>query len=423
MHILLTAIGSYGDVHPFVGFGKALAARGHEVAVVANPYFASLIERAGLAHLPLGTREEYEQLGADRRIWRTFHGPRIVLREGMANLARPLYEIVAGHCRLGETVVAAHPLDLGSRIAHERLGVPMASVELAPMVMRSVHAPPKMPGLPRRGPRGAIELYYWLVDHLVVDRILSRPINTFRREVGLDSPVRRFAHGWWYSPQLVLCLWPAWFGPVQPDWPPHCEPVGFPLWDEADQEELPGELERFLDDGEPPLVFTPGSANSFAREFFEAAVKACGILRRRGVLLTKYADQVPSRLPPGVKHFEFVPLSRLLPRSAAFIHHGGIGSSSQALAAGVPQLVRPMAFDQPDNAERLAKLGVAEVLPPRKFRAAAAAAALQRLTTDAERRQRCQDLARRCDGVTALSHAADLLERLGAGREMALASG
>ena len=198
--------------------------------------------------------------------------------------------------------------------------------------------------------------------------------------------------------------------------------VGFPLWDEADQSELPPEAERFLDAGPPPVVFTPGSANSHAREFFAAAVQACAALGRRGILLTKYPEQLPAGLPAEVRHFPFVPLSRLLPRSSAFVHHGGIGSSSQGLAAGVPQLVMPMAFDQPDNAERLERLGVAEVLPPRRFRAAAVAAALERLTSDSTVAGRCRRLADQCDGTAALAAAADLLERIAAPQPVASVS-
>jgi UDP:flavonoid glycosyltransferase YjiC (YdhE family) len=382
------------------------------VSVVTNPYFASLIERSGLEFIPVSTREEYEALGTDPRIWHPFHGPRKVLREGMAKLVRPLYEIIATHYVPGETVVAGHPLDMGSRIAQETLGVPMASVELAPLAIRSADAVPKMPAAPRRGPRIAIDAYYWLVDRLIVDPLLDGSINGLRAELGQTKPIRRFYNRWWYSPQLVICLWPDWFGPVQRDWPPHCHTVGFPLWDEADQADLPREAEDFLADGEPPLVFTPGSANAFATEFFAAAVKACRRLRRRGVLLTNYVQQVPADLPADVRHFDFVPLSRLLPRAAAFVHHGGIGSSSQGLAAGVPQLVMPMAFDQPDNAERLARLGVAEVLSPRKFRVAAVAAALERLFGDPGRARRCAALARECGGAASLSQAADLLEAL-----------
>jgi UDP:flavonoid glycosyltransferase YjiC (YdhE family) len=178
------------------------------------------------------------------------------------------------------------------------------------MVMRSSVAPPKMPGLPRQGPRAAIGAYFWLADRLVIDRLLGRAINGLRHELGIEKRVKRFANGWWFSPSLVLCLWPDWFGPVQPDWPPNSHTVGFPLWDEADQQDLPPDAEAFLDAGEPPIVFTPGSANAFAREFFEAAVDACRILRRRGILLTKFPHQVPPNLPQDVQYYEFVPLSQ-----------------------------------------------------------------------------------------------------------------
>jgi UDP:flavonoid glycosyltransferase YjiC (YdhE family) len=130
------------------------------------------------------------------------------------------------------------------------------------------------------------------------------------------------------------------------------------------------------------------------------------------VLLTKFAEQVPFELPDTVRHFEFVPLSRLLPRAAAFVHHGGVGSSSQGLAAGVPQLLRPLAFDQFDNASRLCRLGVAEQLPPVQFSVDRASAALHRLTTSESTRQSCRQLAERCDGAASIARACELLEAM-----------
>jgi UDP:flavonoid glycosyltransferase YjiC (YdhE family) len=94
-------------------------------------------------------------------------------------------------------------------------------------------------------------------------------------------------------------------------------------------------------------------------------VDACRRLGRRGLLLSRYRDQLPADLPPGVRHFDYVPLSRVLPRAAALVSHGGIGTLSQALAAGIPQLIMPLGFDQFDNAARLGRLGVAATLTPR----------------------------------------------------------
>jgi UDP:flavonoid glycosyltransferase YjiC (YdhE family) len=114
-------------------------------------------------------------------------------------------------------------------------------------------------------------------------------------------------------------------------------------------------------------VFAPGSANTDASFFFRAAVEACQNLSRRGILLSRYTDHVPKHLPEGVIHAEFVPFSHLLPRSAALVQHGGVGTCAQGLSAGVPQIVMPLAFDQLDNAARLKRLGVADALLPKKF--------------------------------------------------------
>src|SRR5439155_15601643 len=106
---------------------------------------------------------------------------------------------------------------------------------------------------------------------------------------------------------------------------------------------------------------------------------ACRRLGRRGLLLTRHRDHLPTTLPPGVIHVHYAPFSQLLPRCAAFVHHGGIGSSAQALASGVRQLVTPFTHDQPDNASRLKRLGVAAVIPARKYTAGRIAGALQML--------------------------------------------
>jgi UDP:flavonoid glycosyltransferase YjiC (YdhE family) len=175
-------------------------------------------------------------------------------------------------------------------------------------------------------------------------------------------------------------------------------------------------VQEFLAAGPPPIAFSPGSANQAAHAFFSAAVDACDRLGQRGVLLTKYDHQLPSVLPPSVRHFEFVPLSKLLPRTAALVHHGGIGSCAQGLAAGIPQLVQPMSYDQFDNARRLIRLGVATEISVKKFRGRTVANALARLLDSPTVASRCHELAARCNGPAALVAACDALEQLAASR-------
>jgi UDP:flavonoid glycosyltransferase YjiC (YdhE family) len=121
---------------------------------------------------------------------------------------------------------------------------------------------------------------------------------------------------------------------------------------------------------------------------------------------------LPKSLPPNVRHFGFVPLSKLLPRTVALVHHGGIGTCAQGLAAGVPHLVQPMSYDQFDNARRLAALGVAREISRSDFRGASVASALAPLLDSPEVASRCRELAAKCSGLRSLENACNELERL-----------
>lgn len=414
MHFLMTAMGSYGDVHPIVGLGATLLQRGHRVTIIANPHFRSVVESVGAELVPLGTAEEYAELAANPNLWHPVRGLMLVLRKGLIGYLRELYALIESNYQPGETVLVAHPLDMASRIFQEKYDAPLANAILAPVTFRSFYQSPKMHGMLTDDwvPHWFRRLQFWLGDVCFLDPMLAPEINKLRKDVGLQPPVKGIFRDWFLSPQLVLGLFPDWFAPTQPDWPSQLQLTGFPLWDQPNTAGLSDEVQTFLNAGDPPIVFTPGSAMAHGQKFFAAAVEACQRLGRRGMLLTKYPEQLPADLPVNVQHFSFVSFSQLLPHSAAFVHHGGIGSCSQGLAAGVPQLIMPMAFDQPDNAHRLKTLGVAESLSPAKFRGPAVAAALDRLLTTEKVRERCQHWATQCDGTTALTRTCEQLEGL-----------
>jgi UDP:flavonoid glycosyltransferase YjiC (YdhE family) len=187
--------------------------------------------------------------------------------------------------------------------------------------------------------------------------------------------------------------------------------AGFPQYDESDQQHLSPSLRQFLDAGDAPIVFTPGSANQNAAAFFRAAVDASARLNRRALLLTRFTEHLPT-LPPTVHHEGYAPLSRLLPRSAALVHHGGIGTLAQALAAGVPQLTMPMGFDQPDNTARLLRLGVADWIAPSQFTGERVAPLLDRLLTDPAVASSCAKYAALLKDGSALARTCDLVEAL-----------
>ena len=418
VRMLVCPTGSAGDVHPMLGIGLELRRRGHDVTVVTSGYFRSLIEQIGLDFAELGTREQFIEFVEDPDIWDPYKGFISIVRKGVLPSMREQYEIVAAHNEPGRTLIIGSCLGLGARVAHDKLDIPIVTLHLQPAVFWSVIAPPKMPAPMPMGkwiPRWLKRIQYRMVESLMIDRIVCGELNAFRAELNLP-PVRRVASRWWHSPQCNIGLFPDWYAPPQPDWPPHTEVTGFPLWDERGVEPLPESLEQFLGGGGPPIVFTPGSAMIHGRQFFEAAIQASQQLDRRALLLTRFPDQLPETLPAGVRHFSYVPFSQVLPRAAAVVHHGGIGTAAQGLAAGVPQLVMPMSHDQPDNAARLEQMGVGEWLKPSKFRPAHVQACLERLLCSADVRQRCREYAGRLAGNDAIAQTCTIIERVAGAR-------
>src|SRR5262249_52129390 len=228
---------------------------------------------------------------------------------------------------------------------------------ISPSSLRSVRDPARLPGprLPSWSPFWYRRLIYRISDWLI-DRWAAGPLNQFRQELGLPR-IKRLSAGWWYSPQLNLGLFPDWFAPPPPDWPPGTRLTAFPLFDERTLTKSPPEVEDFLRAGEPPLLFTFGSAMFQGQRFFAAALEATQLLKRRCLLLTSFEKNLPQQLPGWARHFRYVPFSQVFPRVAAVVHHGGIGTTAQGLAAGVPQLIMPLGYDQLDNAARVARLG------------------------------------------------------------------
>ncbi|HET9944003.1 MAG TPA: nucleotide disphospho-sugar-binding domain-containing protein, partial [Terriglobia bacterium] len=307
------------------------------------------------------------------------------------------------------TIVVAANLALGARVAYDKLGVPLVSMYVSPMCFRSYLHPPPFPGrdlFPGR-PHAWVKMLFAIADWRV-DRILGPFLNGLRGELGL-GPVRTIMD-WWHSPELIVGLFPEWFAPQEPEWPAQTHLAGFPLHDTARTTAVPANLETFLQSGSPPVVFMPSSYMAQGASFLRESVEACSRLGCRGILLTQFPEQVPTALPPGICSFRFVPLSLLLPRSAAIVHQAGIGTIALALAAGIPQLAVPTAMDQHANAERLQKLGAGVTIKSKMYRAERVAAHIAELTTSEKVRASCNTIARKFAQDRPTEAASDLIE-------------
>ena len=169
-------------------------------------------------------------------------------------------------------------------------------------------------------------------------------------------------------------------------------------------------MAQFLEKGDAPIFFTPGSAMQHGAQFFAAALEACQQLGRRGLFVSAHAQHIPAHLPDTIGYAPYLPFSQALPQAAALVFHGGIGTTAQGLAAAIPLLVMPMSHDQPDNAVRLKRLGVGDFLMPKKFKGTAVARKLDHLLNSSEVAVNCQKYAPLVDFEQALDRTCQLIE-------------
>jgi rhamnosyltransferase subunit B len=408
VRVLIEAVGSHGDTLPFIGLAAALARRGHDARLHGNALFAPLAADAGLRFTATSTEQEARAFLDDPRATESRAGMRLIAAQLPAQLERS-HAALARDLAPGGTVLVGSSLAFAARCFAEARGVPFVAVHMAPSLYRSEHLAPRVSpfGDLSRWPRWSRRLAWLAMDRGFLDPVLGVPLNRVRAQLGL-APVARVMHRWIHAATVNVGAFPGWFAPRQPDWPADLVTTGFPMYDGRAGQPLPEALAAFLDAGAPPVVFTAGTANASSHRFYGESALACARLRRRGVLVAQRRDQLPARLPDGVVHAAHAPFSALFPRAAAVVHHGGIGTLAQALAAGVPQLIQPMAYDQFDNALRARRLGVALELPRRRYRASAAAALIDALVSDTTVRTACTRVAAelaRDGGIEALCDA------------------
>ena len=377
--VVVATFGSLGDLFPYLALGTALRARGHDVTVATTALHRRRVEEAGLRHHPLRP-DPPDDPDLFARIMHPRTGPEFIWRDLVLPALRESH---------GDLLIAARGADLllsnalvpAAPLVAEAEGIPWATATLQPMGYFSAHDPPVPPQvrdlvapLHRLGPLLGLPLR--ALGRLAT-RGWSAPVRALRAELGLPpgpDPLWEGAH----SPLLSLAMFSPAFAAPQRDWPAAARATGFAFWDRPDAgRPVPPALLPFLDAGPPPVVFTLGSAAVEAsRGFFPASLDAARAVGRRALLLVGEAPAtraaLPFPLPPGTLAVAYAPHALVLPRAAAVVHQGGIGTMAQALRSGRPSLVVPFSHDQPDNAARCVRLGVARTVPITRYRGAAA---------------------------------------------------
>jgi len=417
-HFVVVTIGSAGDLFPFLALALGLRARGHRVSFLAPEQHGPWVRAAGLPFTGLPVDEAVLH---DPDLWHPTRGFGVVWRATRPAMAR-IVPFVEGLPADERCVLLVHPLALpeADLCRAVRPAVKIAAAYLAPANLMTVHDP-LMVGpwrVPAWVPLAARRAFWRWVGRRFIDPVALADVNAARSALGL-APVPGLADWIATVPDLSLTLFPDWFAPTQPDWPQPLVRGDFPRFDPHADSTMTAELTEFLHAGPPPLVFTHGTGNRQAAAYFRHACAAAARLGRRAVLLTPHREQVPADLPDTMLWQDYVPLRALLPHAAALVHHGGIGTTAEALRAGTPQLVVPLAHDQFDNGARVTALGVGASLPAARMNERRLVRALggllaapgldERTRAVAGRFQPGTGIDRMCDALTARSRSPDVL--------------
>jgi MGT family glycosyltransferase len=416
--IVLTTFGSLGDLHPYVAVALELQRRGHEAVIATSGRYRTKVEALGIAFRAVRPDVEDTQLDAElmRGVMDPRTGSEVVIRDLVMPHVRDSYDDLAAACD-GADLVVGHVLTFAARLLSEKTGIRWASSVLQPIAFLSAHDPPVMPTAQflRRlrflGP-GFNRALFALARRMSAP--WTEPWHRLRAELGLPPTTENPIFEGQHAPSLVLALFSSRFAAKASDWPQHTVVTGFPFFDQDGDAGLPPDLTRFLDGGEPPIVFTLGtSAVMDAGDFYEVGAEAAGRLGRRAVLLVgRDAPPRTSPLPPGVAAFAYAPYSQLFPRAAAIVHQGGVGTTAQAMRSARPMIVMPYGHDQPDNAERVRRLGISRTVARRAFTAERAVRELRHLLDDPSYAARSAEVGRVVAAEDGARTAADAIERL-----------
>lgn len=389
--LLISGIGSIGDVYPFVGLGVALKARGHSVTIMASGHFREDATQAGL---------DFVQLGPSKELMLNWIKSKWLREEAMPLLLNDVYRLIEECYEPGRTVVVAALGTVGAAVASDKLRVPVAYVGVSPAYFQ-IQLEPFL--------RRAGRVYWMLGEGIYHPRTAP---DAFRAQLGLPRMALSDWLEWCRSPGPILGLFPDWYAPSQARWLAKVSLTEFSLYDGAEKWTPSEELVRFLEHGDPPLVFGRSSWSHLSSRAITEGAAACRLLGRRCIFVGVGENERPQQVPEEVGLFEYVPYSWLLPRSAAVIHHGGIGTSAHALAAGTPQLVLPLDYVQAFDSRILRQLGVAIRYRSLHPQASGLAQALGKLLQSSGIAANCSLLAERMVEQKAMERACEAIERM-----------
>jgi UDP:flavonoid glycosyltransferase YjiC (YdhE family) len=420
LRIVLSNIGTLGDINPLIAIALELRRRGHVPVMALPAVFGPKIAPLGLEFHAVRPDIDPDNTLMVEMIYDVRKGTERGLREFLFPALRQTYDDLLDAATKPERadMLLLGELNYAGPLVAEVTGIPWASYVLAPLSFFSAYDPPVLP-MYRRLARAdsTIPGMGLAIKRLArfVTRKWPQPIYDLREELGLgrgSNPLFDAKH----SPYLVLALFSRVLGQEQKDWPENAKITGFCYYDaDSGNGALTPKLEEFLAAGDAPVVFTLGSAAVLAAgRFYEFSAKAAMKLGVRAVLLigADARNRPRQALPDSICVVEYAPYSKIFPRVALVVHQGGVGTTAQCMRAGKPMLIMPYSHDQPDNARRMERQKVARVIQRANYTPMRVARKLREMMDEPRFALRARQVARRLENEDGTRTACDALEEL-----------
>lgn len=409
VNIVIYALGTGGDIDPMVALGIELLRRGYSVSFLSNDYFQPRIIAAGCEFISVGTIEQYHQ-GNSVTAWEPRNHA-----DNFEHYHAPAFEPAFNYVKSlagTNTLVLALGEENGARVAAEKCNIPFIKMILSPNLIFSAYSPPAPMkwAIPASIPRFIVRFLlrrnrktrfkvFFRVEHtqtyLATRKRLGCPL-TFQTES---------------AALLQIGFFPEWFGMPAKDWPTNLKLVGFPLQNRVSMNSR-AELDAFIEQQGAPLIFTSGTGVKDVAELFTEGRKICEQLQVPGVFVGGASGAELLQDSSLCLHLDYIDFEYALAKSLAIIHHGGMGTTAQAIKAGIPQLIRPIKYDQPDNADRIYQLGLGTYVMPEKFKAEQVAPMLANMLQKAKSSKALRHYSADVRNSSAIVNACDLVEQV-----------
>lgn len=366
LKIIIYALGTGGDIDPMVGVGIELQRRGYEIAFLSNNYFKPRILAAGFEFVSVGTVEQYHK-GNTPEAWE-----RTNRTDNFEHYHAPAFEPAFEYVRKlsgSNTLVLSLGEENGARVAAGKFNIPFIEFILSPNIIFSAFNPPAPTSwvMPSHIPQFIMRFLLRRNRKAQFKRFCSSPHTAEYRAARerVHCPLKFRGKS---TPLLQIGFFPEWFGMRAKDWPENIRLVGFPLLNHASSSSR-SELDALIEKLGSPIIFTSGTGVKDVEDLFKEGRKICEQLQVPGLFVGGNSGIEFLQGSNLCTHMDYIDFEYALPKALAIIHHGGIGTTAQAIKAGIPQLIRPLKYDQPDNADRIYKLGLGTYVMPEKFKA------------------------------------------------------